>query len=151
MFAQHSVRKTHFCYARSLRWSTHIKTAIISYPVEYWDFRGFWQEVGNSRQEERKGTYGIKFLPQDLGRTTISSTGKWHFVAYFTAVFMSVDHSRDVLLTQSSANATRHVCAAFRQENAFLLCNVSTRFWLWRCSSSIWKALQFFLEANFSF
>ena len=34
---------------------------------------------------------------------------------------------RDVLLTQSSANATRHVCAAFRQENAFLLCNVPTR------------------------
>ncbi|MCL2934780.1 MAG: hypothetical protein MGG11_21785, partial [Trichodesmium sp. MAG_R03] len=30
------------------------------------------------------------------------------------------------LLTQSSANATRHVCAAFRQENAFLLCNVPT-------------------------
>ena len=34
--------------------------------------------------------------------------------------------SRDFLLTQSSANATGHVCAAFRQENAFLLCNVPT-------------------------
>ena len=55
----------------------------------------------------------------------------------FTAVFISVDYSRDILLTQSSANATGHVCAAFRQENAFLLCNAPTRFWLWRCSSSI--------------
>jgi len=31
----------------------------------------------------------------------------------FTAVFMSVDHSRDVV------------------------CNALTKFWLWRCSSSI--------------
>ena len=30
------------------------------------------------------------------------------------------------MLTQSSANAKGHVCAAFRQENAFLLCNVPT-------------------------
>jgi len=35
----------------------------------------------------------------------------------FTAVFMLVDHSREVA------------------------CNVPTRFWLWWCSSSIWKPL----------
>ena len=39
------------------------------------------------------------------------------WIVIITAVFMLVDHSRDVA------------------------CNVPTRFWLWWCSSSIWKPL----------